>query len=72
MNTTPTAPQDALINKLDAICDEIFERWDKDQRSGKLLAALAGRFPNYRKDVDEIRAALSTPPVTPSPEAGRE
>lgn len=49
-----------LLEKLDRICDEIFERWDKDQRSGKLLTALAGRLPGYRPDVDEVRAALST------------
>ena len=47
------------IQKLNAICAEIFERWDKDQRSGKLLLALAGELPGYRKDVDDIRAALS-------------
>jgi len=48
------------LEKLEAICDEIFERWDKDQRSGKLLSALAGRLPGYRGDVDEVRAALTT------------
>lgn len=47
-----------LIEKLDTICDEIFERWDKDQRSGKLLSALSGRLTSYRPDVDDIRGAL--------------
>jgi hypothetical protein len=47
------------LSKLDAVCNEIFERWDKDQRSGKLLQALAGRLPGYRSDVDEIRDALN-------------
>jgi hypothetical protein len=47
------------LEKLEAICDEIFERWDKDMKSGKLLTALAGRCHGYRKDVDEVRAALA-------------
>lgn len=46
------------LEMLRAICDEIFERWDKDQRSGKLLLALAGRLPKYRDDVDQVREAL--------------
>lgn len=45
------------------IADEIFERWDKDQRSGKLLTALAGRLPGYRADVDAVLAALSPAPA---------
>lgn len=49
-----------LIERLDAICEEIFDHWDKDQRSGKLLTALAGRLPGYRNDVDVIRQALAT------------
>lgn len=47
------------LEKLERICDEIFNRWDKDQRSGKLLTALAGHIKNYRADVDEVRAALA-------------
>lgn len=47
------------IEQLEAICAEIYERWDKDMRSGKLLQALAGRLPGYRPDVDAVRAALS-------------
>lgn len=59
---TETTP----LQDLEAICDEIFERWDKDQRSGKLLTALAGRIPSYRADVDRVRAALAgKPEVTP-------
>lgn len=46
------------LQKLEAICTEMYERWDKDQRAGKLLQALCGTLPNYRKDVDEVRAAL--------------
>lgn len=49
-----------LIKKLTAIADEIFEKWDKDQRSGKLLLALTGALPRYRADVSEIRCALAT------------
>lgn len=50
----------AELVALDSICDEIFERWDKDMRPGKLLSALGGRLPGYRGDVEKIRAALST------------
>lgn len=50
----------SLIERLDAICAEIFERWDKDQRSGKLLKALGGRLPGYRGDVEAIRQALAS------------
>lgn len=51
----------SVLKKLEAICDEIFERWDKDQRSGKLLSALGGRLPRYRDDVTEVRNALASP-----------
>jgi hypothetical protein len=56
-----TIPEQAStpLLKLEAICEEIFERWDKDQRSGKLLGALGGRLPGYRADVDDVRAALA-------------
>jgi len=47
------------LEKFETICAEIYERWDKDMRSGKLLLALAGELPGYRKDVDEVRAALA-------------
>lgn len=50
--------QPSALNKLEAICEEIFDRWDKDMRSGKLLTAMAGRLKNYRVDVDEVRKAL--------------
>lgn len=53
--------QTVALNRLEAMCDEIFARWDKDQRSGKLLSALSGRMKNYRIDVDLVRAALSAP-----------
>lgn len=50
------------LQKLEQICDEIFDRWDADMRSGKLLLALAGKLPRYRKDVDDVRAALAGAP----------
>ena len=46
------------LELLEAICAEIYDRWDKDMRSGKLLAALSGDLPNYRADVTAVRAAL--------------
>lgn len=46
------------LEQLDTICAEIYERWDKDMRSGKLLQALAGKLPGYRSDVDAVRQAL--------------
>jgi hypothetical protein len=47
------------LQKLEDICAEIYGRWDKDQRSGKLLLALAGDFSGYRKDVTDVREALA-------------
>lgn len=47
------------LEQLEKICDEIFERWDKDMRPGKLLLALSGRLKNYRPDVDEVRRTLA-------------
>jgi hypothetical protein len=47
------------LKELDVICAEIYQRWDKDMRSGKLLQALAGKLPGYRADVDRVRAALT-------------
>lgn len=48
------------IDLLNTICEEIFQRWDKDQRSGKLLSALSGRFTGYRPDVTKVRRALES------------
>ena len=48
------------LEQLEAICEEIFERWDKDMRSGKLLRALSGKLPGYRADVDAVRARLAS------------
>lgn len=47
------------LKQLEAICDEIFEHWDKDMRPGKLLIALAGELPKYRADVSAVRSALA-------------
>lgn len=48
-----------LLQRFEAICDEIFDRWDKDMKPGKLLSALAGRLENYRDDVTEVRKSLT-------------
>jgi hypothetical protein len=58
-SVTDAVPGRTPLRKLELICTEIYERWDKDQRSGKLLSALAGMNPSYRADVDEVRAALN-------------
>jgi len=52
------AERSTPLQDLKAICAEIYDRWDKDMRSGKLLQALAGTLPKYRADVDRVRAAL--------------
>lgn len=49
------------LQDLETICAEIYQRWDKDMRSGKLLGALAG-IPGYRADVDRVRSALTAYP----------
>jgi hypothetical protein len=51
-------PQNRPIDDLTIICEEIFERWDVDMRSGKLLLALGGRIPDYDPRVTRIRQAL--------------
>lgn len=56
------------LQQLETICEEIFERWDKDMRSGKLLQALAGKLPGYRADVDAVRNALMVRSGGPSVE----
>jgi hypothetical protein len=56
-----------LIEDLDAICSTIFERWDQDMRSGKLLQALSGELPRYDPRVTRIREALAKMDATASP-----
>lgn len=67
--TLPLAKTDAgneqvdprsLAQRLTDIADQIFQRWDSDMRSGKLLTALAGRIENYNRDVTAIRGALAS------------
>jgi hypothetical protein len=55
-----TTEKGGALQKLEAICEEIFDRWDADQRSGKLLSALSGRLKRYRPDVTEVRRALAS------------
>jgi hypothetical protein len=62
MSPAPEQSVDTPLAKLDAICEEIFARWDRDQRSGKLLLALSGNLKRYRSDVDEVRSALAAAP----------
>lgn len=50
----PTTP----LQDLEAIAAQIFERWDADQRSGKLLTALEGRIVGYDPRVTRIRTCL--------------
>lgn len=45
-----------------AIAEEARQEWDaapSGMRAGKILIALSGGCPGYRKDVDEIHEALS-------------
>lgn len=49
----------ALLADLQSVCADIYDRWDKDQRSGKLLQALAGTLTEYDPRVTRIRAALA-------------
>lgn len=50
---------DTLLQRLDAIANQIHQRWDTDQRSGKLLVALRGKVENYNPDITAIRHALA-------------
>ncbi len=50
------------LRHLEMVCDDIFDRWDVDMRSGKLLAALNGRIAQYDPRVTSIRAALAAYP----------
>jgi hypothetical protein len=60
MSETP-----APLADLELVAGEIFERWDTDMRSGKLLTALSGLMaPGYDPRVDRIRQALAARPVS--------
>ena len=58
----PSAADWSPLSELEAVADEAFARWDKDMRSGKLLLALSGDLPRYRKDITSIRLACSVAP----------
>jgi hypothetical protein len=52
------------LGDLELIAGDIFDRWDKDMRSGKLLTALSGHLsPGYDPRVDRLRAALAAVPA---------
>ena len=51
----------AALRSAIAVADEAVTEWDRapsGARPGKILMALAGRLPGYRKDTDLIHAAL--------------
>lgn len=50
-----------LLRSAVSIAAEAHAEWDADNdpRVGKILIALSGGIPGYRKDTDEIRAFLS-------------
>ncbi len=56
-----TASLAAALTSAIAIADEAVTEWDRapsGARPGKILRALAGRIPGYRKDTDLVHAAL--------------
>lgn len=59
---TAIDPGRTVLADMNAIATDIFDRWDEDMRSGKLLAALAGRIENYDPRVTRIRAVLAAAP----------
>ena len=65
MNTPSTVADTldvrSLLGDLETLSGDLFERWDKDQRSGKLLTAMSGMMsPGYDPRVDRIRRALTS------------
>jgi hypothetical protein len=50
------------LDDLESVCADLFSRWDRDMRAGKLLTALEGRLPGYDPRVDRIRRALAVLP----------
>lgn len=61
----------APLVALTAIANEALKAWDEDRdsRVGKILAALAGRMPGYRADVDDLRRRLASAQVAKDSEA---
>jgi hypothetical protein len=52
----------AALKKAIKVADEARDEWDKapsGMRAGKILIALSGNCPGYRKDIDEIHAAIA-------------
>jgi len=58
----PPAEGEGVLADLEAVCDELHDRWDRDMKPGKLLQALRGNLRNYDPRVTRIRTALSAPP----------
>jgi len=53
-----------ILKDLETVTGDIYERWDADQRSGKLLTALAGHMPpGYDARCDNIRKACNNYPA---------
>lgn len=47
---------------LELLSGEMFDRWDSDQRAGKILTALSGHAPGYKAQVDSVRLACAVAP----------
>lgn len=66
--TDPQAPAllagTTPLGDLELLAGEMYDRWDTDQRAGKILSALAGMMsPGYKPEVDRVRAALAAAPT---------
>lgn len=61
MESEPNTPLDDLVS----IGNDIFARWDADQRPGKLLLALLGEVKDYDPRVDRLRDALARASLPP-------
>lgn len=55
---TETSP----LGNLELVCGAIFDQWDRDMRSGKLLSALSGLVENYDPRVTSVRKPLASQP----------
>lgn len=51
----------SLIRDLESVAAELFAKWDKGMKAGKLLTALEGRIHTYDPRVTRIRNALAAP-----------
>jgi hypothetical protein len=59
VNLMGTAIMTTPLGDLESVCADLFDRWDRDMRAGKLLTALQGQVPGYDPRVDRIRRALA-------------